>query len=131
MWAFGPANPARKANRFALRPQAELKLGRHVNLTLQHVYQRLYTDEAWTFLRVIFQYQTIDRNPDQYGFAVDPETESLFTQFLFSYKVNPQTVLFLGYSDNRLGMLEPELTRTDLTQTDRTFFFKIGYAWRP
>ena len=27
----------------------------------------------------------------------------LFTQLLFSYKLNPQTVLFLGYSDNRLG----------------------------
>jgi hypothetical protein len=140
---------ARKAKHFALRPQAELKLGRHVNLTLQHVYQRLYTDEARTFLanlsqarilyhlnvrayfRAIFQYRTVERNVDQYGFAVDPETESLFTQFLFSYKVNPQTVLFLGYSDNRLGMLEPELVRVDLTRTDRTFFFKIGYAWRP
>ncbi|MCK5650245.1 MAG: hypothetical protein KAJ42_02660, partial [Gemmatimonadetes bacterium] len=138
-----------KAKQFALRPQAELKLGRHVNLTFQHDYQRLYTDEDWTFVanlsqarilyhlnvrtffRAILQYQTVDRNPDQYGFAVDPETESLFTQLLFSYKVNPQTVLFLGYSDNRLGMLEPELIRTDLTQTDRTFFFKIGYAWRP
>ncbi len=129
--------------------RAELKLGRHVNLTFQHDYQRLYTDEDWTlvanlsqarilyhlnvrtFFRAILQYQTVERNPDQYGYSVDPETESLFTQFLVSYKVNPQTVLFLGYSDNRLGMLEPELIRTDLTQTDRTFFFKIGYAWRP
>jgi len=28
----------------------------------------------------------------------------VFTQFLFSYKINPQTVLFLGYSDNALGL---------------------------
>jgi hypothetical protein len=62
---------------------------------------------------------------------VNPETRSLFTQLLFSYKVNPQTVVFLGYSDNRQGFLTPELTRTDLTRSDRTFFLKLGYAWRP
>ncbi len=56
---------------------------------------------------------------------------SLFTRFLFSYKVNPRTVLFVGYSDDRLGMLDPELTRTALTPTSRTFFLKVGYAWRP
>lgn len=54
-----------------------------------------------------------------------------FKSLRFPRTDEPQTVLFLGYSDNRLGMLEPELIRTDLTQTDRTFFFKIGYAWRP
>jgi hypothetical protein len=33
-------------------------------------------------------------------------------------------VLFVGYSDNQLGLQDISLTRTD-----RTFFFKIGYAW--
>jgi len=33
-------------------------------------------------------------------------------------------VLFVGYTDNRLGYLN-----TSLAQTDRTFFIKIGYAW--
>ena len=33
-------------------------------------------------------------------------------------------MLFLGYSDNQLG-----LQGIDLTRTDRTLFFKIGYAW--
>ena len=61
----------------------------------------------------------------------NPETRTVFTQFLFSYTVNPQTVLFLGYSDNSTGLLTPELDRTDLTRTDRTFFLKLGYAWRP
>jgi hypothetical protein len=48
----------------------------------------------------------------------------VFTQILFSYKLNPQTVLFLGYSDNYFGE-----TGIDITQTDRTFFVKLGYAW--
>jgi hypothetical protein len=60
---------------------------------------------------------------------VDSEDRHLFTQLLFSYKVNPQTVLFLGYSDNQQG---GDFTgfeqRIDLTPTDRTFFFKVGYA---
>ena len=55
---------------------------------------------------------------------MEPETESLFSQLLFSYKLNAQTVLFAGYSNNRLG-----LQGVDLTETDRTFFVKLGYAW--
>ena len=39
-------------------------------------------------------------------------------------KLNPQTVLFLGYSDNSANA-----TAVDVTQTDRTFFVKLGYAW--
>jgi hypothetical protein len=42
---------------------------------------------------------------------------------MFSYKVNPQTVLFLGYSDDHFGSLH-----TPLTQANHTFFLKIGYA---
>lgn len=130
-------------------PRAELKLGRHLNLNLQHSYRRLERDGEWafianlsqiravynfnvrTFFRVIVQYQNIERNPGKYDFTVNKETKTVFTQFLFSYKVNPQTVIFLGYSDNAQGMLTPELTRTDLTRHNRTFFLKLGYAWRP
>jgi hypothetical protein len=35
-----------------------------------------------------------------------------------------RTVLFAGYSDNQLG-----LQNISPTRTDRTLFFKIGYAW--
>lgn len=38
--------------------------------------------------------------------------------------MNPQTVVFVGYSDNRLGLGD-----VSLTQTDRTLFVKLGYAW--
>jgi hypothetical protein len=69
----------------------------------------------------------LDRDLGVYDPAVRPfleaKTETLFTQLLFSYKLNPQTVLFLGYSDNRLGTQE-----LDLSQRDRSFFFKVGYA---
>jgi hypothetical protein len=57
---------------------------------------------------------------------VEPESERLFSQLLFSYKLNPQTVFFLGYSDISLAN-----QRLDLTRANRTFFLKIGYAWLP
>lgn len=130
-------------------PSAELKLGRHLNLELRHSFRRLERDGEWafvanlpqiravynfnvrTFFRAIVQYQNIERNPDSYDVAVNRESRRFFTQLLVSYKVNPQTVVFLGYSDNAVGSLSPELDRIDLTRTDRTFFLKLGYAWRP
>jgi hypothetical protein len=41
-----------------------------------------------------------------------------------AYKINPQTVFFVGYSDTRPGD-----ERNDLRQQNRTVFVKLGYAW--
>lgn len=130
------------ADETLLVPSLEAKLGRHVNIRLEHTMQQLdveggqlfeanlsqmrlvYNFNVRTFVRGIFQWQDIERNPDLYTFEVEPTTETLFTQLLFSYKLNARTVLFAGYSDNHLGV-----ENVDLTQTNRTFFFKIGYAW--
>ncbi len=132
----------RRAKGIALLPNAELSLGRHVNINLMHAFENLglenekiytasltqvrfiYNLNVRTFIRAIVQYLDVSRNPDLYLFPVPPKTNTLFTQFLFSYKLNPQTVLFLGYSDNYLGQ-----TGVDILQTDRTFFVKFGYAW--
>lgn len=84
----------------------------------------LYHFSRRAFFRAIIQYQHVDRNLDLYEMEVDPKTQTLFSQLLFSYKLNPRTVFFLGYSDNYLGY-----DGVDLTQKDRTFFIKIGYAW--
>ena len=121
--------------------------GRNLSLQLDHYYQTLDVDKTLdldggklftvnltqakviyqfnvrTFVRAIIQYQDLERNPDLYFRPVRPKQEDLFGQFLFSYKLNPQTVLFAGYTDSRLGF-----QNVDLTQTDRTFFLKIGYA---
>ena len=78
-----------------------------------------------TFFVSISQYFTVDRAAELYTFEVDAEEENLFNQFLFSYKINPQTVLFAGYSDSSFGT-----DSIDLTRADRTVFLKIGYAFR-
>lgn len=125
-----------------LNPSVEFKVNRPINLQFNHTYQRLnvasgtlftanlsqirvvYQFNVRMFVRAIIQYLNLTQNQDLYTFPVDPETKTVFTQFLFSYKLNPQTVVFVGYSDNRLG-----LQQVDLLQTDRTFFMKIGYAF--
>lgn len=140
---------AREGVQLALGGDADLKLGRHVNLNFRHSYRRLEHEGVWTFVanlfqlravynfsvrsffRAIVQYQNVERNPAMYAVLVNKESRSVFTQLLFSYKVNPQTLLFLGYSDNSAGFLTPELERQNLLRTDRTFFLKVGYAWRP
>ncbi len=125
-------------------PTVRYNLGLHLRTTLSHTYQKLdvkggnlytanlsqlttvYQFNVRTFLRAILQYTDIDRTPALYHIEVDDHTETLFSQLLFSYKLNPQTVLFVGYSDNSFGD-----QRIDLTRADRTLFLKIGYAWVP
>ncbi|MDJ0814151.1 MAG: DUF5916 domain-containing protein, partial [Woeseiaceae bacterium] len=80
-----------------------------------------------SFLRLTMQYQDISRNPDEYIEVVDRETRDVGRQLLYSYKINPQTVFFLGYSD----VLVRDDSLNSLTETERTWFMKIGYAWTP
>ncbi len=117
------------------------KTGRHVSISLDHVVEwfkidagRLYTANVSNlklvyqfsgraFLRAILQYVNYNYNVDNYTFPIDSQFKSLFSQVLFSYKINPQTMLFLGYSDDHYG-----IGYIPLKQTNRTFFLKIGYA---
>lgn len=123
-------------------PGVQLRLGQHMNLQLAHILQTLdvpggrlftanqsevrmfYQFNVRTFVRLIVQYLDLDQTPRLF---LDPTTpahqEQSFAQFLFSYKLNPQTVLFAGYTDDRFGV-----GNINLTQTDRTFFLKLGYA---
>lgn len=81
------------------------------------------------FARAILQYTDIERDPLLYQFqTVSPRSKRLFPQLLFSYKLNPQTVFFAGYSGTRLGGTIDGVN-TGLTEADRTFFVKLGYAW--
>lgn len=135
----------RPADKIELTPSVTWSVGKHLQLSLDHAFQRLdveggrlleanltqlrtvYQLNIRTFVRAILQYEDLTRNPDLFNDPVSKSEEQLFTQLLFSYKLNPQTVLFLGYSDNSFGTEIAERT-IDLTRTDRTLFFKVGYA---
>ncbi len=134
----------RQAELTLVEPKVELKLGRRFSGEMQHSWQVFdvrgdqfleanltqatlrYHLNVRTFFRAILQYRDVTRDLALYnpGIEIAPEEEELFSQLLFSYKLHPQTVLLLGYSDTSEG------TQTiDLTQKNRAFFLKIGYAW--
>lgn len=75
-------------------------------------------------VRAILQRSHVELDPTLYSDEREPRERRLASQVLFSYKLNPRTVLFVGYSDNRIGSQEfaPVLA-------DRTVFAKLGYAW--
>jgi hypothetical protein len=55
---------------------------------------------------------------------VPPHERQLLTQLLASYKINPQTVFYLGCTDEHYGP-----TASQMIAIERTVFVKVGYAW--
>ncbi|MFI5143845.1 MAG: DUF5916 domain-containing protein, partial [Thermoanaerobaculales bacterium] len=60
-----------------------------------------YNFTSRTSLRLIGQYYTATRNPALYTQPVSERDRSFNGSALFAYKLNWQTVLFLGYGDSR------------------------------
>jgi len=123
-----PAVEYRPASRVSLQlsynlDQLSVEGGRLYQANLGQI-KALYHINVRTFVRAILQYTDISRDPDLYLFPVEQRTRRFFSQYLFSFKLNPQTVIFAGYSDNAAGM-----EGVDLQQQNRTFFVKLGYAW--
>jgi hypothetical protein len=132
----------RLGQRLRVNPGGELRLGPHVYLSLDATYERMTVDEGWlftariaqlttayqfnarSFVRAIVQHVDQDYNAELYNDGREAQPTRLFGQLLFSYKLNPRTVLFIGATDNRLGneAYEP-------TTAERTIFAKVGYAW--
>lgn len=125
-----------------LIPGVRFDLGRHLRLEYYDTVERLNVDggrlflanvaevrstyqiNTRTFVRAISQLFTVSRNPALYSYPVGDNDQQWFNQFLFAYKVNPQVVLFLGYSDNYSNA-----PTHDLAQMNRALFFKLGYAF--
>lgn len=84
-----------------------------------------YSFSAKSLLRVIGQHVKVESDPDLYNFDIDRIRGGFLGSVLYSYKLNWQTVLFLGYGDNEV-LNEEE----NLLPTDRTFFVKVAYAFR-
>lgn len=76
-----------------------------------------YSFSAKSLLRVIGSYVTNESGSAKGG--------SFLGSVLYSYKLNWQTVLFVGYGDNRALA-----SGNDLEPTDRSVFFKVSYAYQ-
>jgi hypothetical protein len=83
-----------------------------------------YSFSNRSLLRVIGQYVTTDRSPQRYTFPVSPHDAQFLGSILYSFKLNWQTVLFLGYGDDRVL----NERNNDLVKLDRSFFLKVSYA---
>jgi len=87
-----------------------------------------YQFDVQSYLKLSLVYSDVDINPDNNPLMDSSQKNKyLSTQLIYAYKLNPQTVFFLGYSDNSyqddyLGSLKQE---------QKTFFTKISYAWMP
>lgn len=133
---------ARLGERLRISPWLTCNIGTHLRLSFDHTYERTtvqderlyvaniselsanYQFNVRTLLRAIIQYVDYNYNTSNYTDSEDPIHRSFYTQLLYSYKINPRTVLFLGYNDNYFSDQD-----VGLTQFDRTFFIKLGYAW--
>jgi hypothetical protein len=78
-----------------------------------------------SYLRLIGQWIGTTSDPALYPYPVDPKTGSLEGSALFTYRLNWQTALYVGYGDERA------LDETDsLRRTSRQLFAKISYAFQ-
>ena len=132
------------AKQLEFRPAFRLNLGRHLMLRYFHTYSQLdrsegrlfrvhapelrvvYQFNVRAFIRAVVQYTDVLRDPSLYSFEIPERSKNLFGQFLFAYKINPQTAFYLGYDDEYVGtdQFQP-------VEVGRTVFVKVGYAWVP
>lgn len=128
-----------------ISPSIIYNMSTHLELDLSYTFAELEVDNDYVFKenlvdsRITYQFDVnsylrlsmvysmtdynVDNNPDAF---VDTEyDDNLSTQLIYSYKLNPQTVFFLGYSDNSI---ENDQVKK-LKQNERTGFLKLSYAW--
>ena len=135
---------ARVGDRRRVSPFLKWSINRHLRVRLnssiegmdskegENIYDASLIDArvTWQFnirsyIRLTVQQSDIERNQQAYIEPVDSQSTNTGRQLLYSWKLNPQTVFFLGYSDAYI--LEDKLEAT--TATDRSWFMKVGYAW--
>jgi hypothetical protein len=122
---------------FTYKPSKHLSIGyTHTFERMEVAGERLYTANigALTTLahfnsrllfRAIVQYVDYDYAVENYTFELDSKYETIASQLLLSYKINPRTLFFLGFSNNYSAD-----STYDLRQDDYTFFMKLSYAFR-
>tara|TARA_R110002167_G_scaffold242290_3_gene447829 strand:- start:159631 stop:162042 length:2412 start_codon:yes stop_codon:yes gene_type:complete len=127
-----------------LNPGIEWKLTESLVLDISHRYQTLDVDDGrlftanltdmrlnWqltlnSFIRLSSVYTRIERDPDLYRYQ-RPNTlyQDIGNELLYGYKLNPQSVFYLGYSDAFIANDDIN----SLTQDEKTYFMKLSYAW--
>jgi hypothetical protein len=84
-----------------------------------------YTFTSRLFVRAIGQYVATSREPSLFTSPVDARSGTFGASALFAYKLNWQSVMFVGYGDDR-----ELLDQRRLERLDRQFFVKLSYAFQ-
>lgn len=77
-----------------------------------------YQFDIQSYLKLSLIYNDVD-------YTGSEKVKDLSSQLIYAYKLNPQTVFFLGYSD--ISYQDNDLTK--LTRAEKTFFTKVSYAF--
>ena len=122
----------------------DIKLGKHLNGELNYVYQSLdveggqlyeanqydmrlnYQFNLKSYVRVVIQYTDIKQDKSLYVDDVDSIYEGLRTEFLYAYKINPQSLAYFGYTD--YGFRDDSLD--SIEKDSRKVFMKLSYAFQ-
>lgn len=136
------------ADSFSFEPRFNWNVNKHLQARLTYRYRNLkdksggdlytakladfrltYQFSIRSFLRLSMVHFDIDRDLSNYNEDIRDDYnstyKSLATQLLYSYKLNPQTLFFVGYSDG--AYQDDELDR--VTKDKRSVFLKLSYAW--
>ena len=101
--------------------------GRLFNAELAQL-RSTYTFNAKSWLRLIGQWRRTERRPELYDIPEDHDelSERFDGSLVFAYKLNWQTVLYVGYGDSR----ELDELQDNLEPSSREAFLKISYAFQ-
>jgi hypothetical protein len=85
-----------------------------------------YTFNSKMFIRGIVQNVRTNRNQTLFLDSVNQHSGNVTSSFLFAYKLNWQTLLFLGLGDER----DVDATDNKLQPASRQLFMKVSYAFQ-
>ncbi|MEJ2422727.1 MAG: DUF5916 domain-containing protein, partial [Acidobacteriota bacterium] len=85
----------------------------------------LFNFSAKSYIRAIVQWVNTTRDPGLYTYPVDRRSGGLQSSLLFSYRINWQSVLYVGYGDDR-----SYVPGSGFQPAGRQLFFKISYAFQ-
>jgi hypothetical protein len=105
------------------RDTVDVDDGRLFTATVERL-RAQYSFSAKSLLRVIAQHVVSDYEPERYTFNVPDQDGTFLGSVLYSYKINWQTVLFVGYGDDRVLLEDDRLPRSG-----RSLFLKVSYAF--
>ncbi len=124
-------NPTNHLNLMLNQVQSWVNVGDAAGVSRQLFIARVsrvrgtYTFTSRMFVRATAQYVSTSRDTGLYLFHTSAKSGTLTGQVLVSYKLNWQSVLFVGYGDDRMLSTEDRFEKVD-----RQFFVKVSYAFQ-